>query len=418
MIDILILSNGPGEVTTWVRPVVAALVDRLGLDQIRISVVISPCSNAGGREAEIALAYPGVTRSQAAQHFWPFLLRGQTLDHWDWHPQGIVIFLGGDQFFPVLIGRRLGYATLIYGEWEARWLKWVDRFAVMNDRVLAKVPAKYHPKVQVVGDLMLEAGAEQRQSEVRAQGPRRIGLLPGSKAMKLQMGLPFCLATAEYLKQARPDLEFFLPVAPSITVEYLAQFADPAQNGRAIEIIKGCGATLESDDGLYLKTSNGLRIDLHTTFPAYDQLTASTLCLTTLGANTAELASLGVPMIVLTVLYELDVSWDGLPGLLTKIPGVGRLLSRGINWYFYHRDPHRKFAWPNIWAGREIVPELAGWISPEFVGQRVLDYLDHPEKLEQMREDLATVRGPLGAAEQMGAIVQEMIAQLQLNKTS
>jgi hypothetical protein len=410
MIDILILSNGPGEVTTWVRPVVAALVDRLGLDRIRISVVISPCSNAGGREAEIALAYPGVTRSQAAQHFWPFLLWGQTLDNWDWHPQGIVIFLGGDQVFPVLIGRHLGYATLIYVEWEARWLHWVDRFALMTDRVLAKIPAKYHPKVQVVGDLMLEAGS-QRQS--KAHGPRRIGLMPGSKTMKLKMGLPFCLATAEYLKQARPDLEFFIPVAPSITVEYLAQFADPAQNGRAIEVINGPSATLESDDGLYLKTSNGLRIDLYNTFPAYDQLTASTLCLTTLGANTAELASLSVPMIVLTVLQELDVSWDGLPGLLTRIPGVGRLLSKGINWYFYNRDPNRKFAWPNIWAGREIVPELAGWLSPEFVGRQVLDYLDHPEKLEQMRADLAIVRGPQGAAEKISAIVQEMAAQLE-----
>lgn len=411
MIDILILSNGPGEVTTWVRPVVAALVDRLGLDQIRISVVISPCSNAGGREAEIALAYPGVSRSQAAQHFWPFLLRGQTVDRWDWQPQGIVIFLGGDQVFPVLIGRRLGYATLIYAEWEARWLQWVDRFALMTDRVLAKIPTQYHPKVQVVGDLMLEAGSGQRQSETH--GPRRIGLMPGSKAMKLKMGLPFCLATAEYLKQARPDLEFFIPVAPSITVDYLAQFADPAQNGRAMEVIHSPTATLEADNGLYLETSNGLRIDLHTTYPAYDQLTASTLCLTTLGANTAELASLGVPMIVLTVLQELEVSWDGLPGLFARIPGVGRLLGRGITWYFYKRNPDRKFAWPNIWAGREIVPELAGWLSPEFVGQQVLNYLDHPEKLEQMRADLAIVRGPLGAAEKISEIVQEMAAQLE-----
>jgi hypothetical protein len=413
MLDILILSNGPGEVTTWVRPVVAALVKRLGQEHIRISVAISPCPNAGGREAEIALAYPGVARTQAAQHFWPFLLRGHTADNWDWYPQGIVIFLGGDQIFPVLIGRRLGYATLIYAEWEARWLPWIDRFAVMNERIKNTVADRYQSKITVVGDLMLEAGGAQRQSQDRAGLRRRIGLMPGSKAMKLQMGLPFCLTTAEYLHQAQPDLEFFIPVAPSITVEYLAQFADPEQNGRAIQTIDGCGATLESDDdGLYLKTTNGLRIDLHTNFPAYDQLISSTLCLTTLGANTAELASLGVPMIVLTVLYELNVSWDGLPGLLTRIPGVGRLLSRGINWYFYHRDPNRKFAWPNIWAGREIVPELAGWISPEYVGEKVLDYLDHPEKLEQMREDLAAVRGPSGAAEKIGAIVQEMIDQL------
>ena len=54
MFDILILSNGPGEVATWVRPVVAALRQRFAADQARISVVLSPDSNAGGREAEMA----------------------------------------------------------------------------------------------------------------------------------------------------------------------------------------------------------------------------------------------------------------------------------------------------------------------------------------------------------------------------
>jgi hypothetical protein len=114
MIDILILSNAPGEVTTWVRPVVAALRQRFSADQARISVVMSPCPNAGGREAEIALAYPAVDRAQAAQHFWNFLLWGKTAENWDWQTAGIVIFLGGDQVFPLAIGRRLGYKTLIY----------------------------------------------------------------------------------------------------------------------------------------------------------------------------------------------------------------------------------------------------------------------------------------------------------------
>jgi hypothetical protein len=130
MLDILILSNGPGEVTTWVRPVVAALRQRFNSEAARISVILSPCPNAGGREAEIALAYPGVDRAQAAEHFWSFLLQGRTADRWDWSKQGIVIFLGGDQIFPVLIGRRMGYRTLVYAEWEARWLPWIDRFAL------------------------------------------------------------------------------------------------------------------------------------------------------------------------------------------------------------------------------------------------------------------------------------------------
>ncbi|MGV0029477.1 lipid-A-disaccharide synthase, partial [Phormidesmis priestleyi ANT.L61.2] len=59
-VDILILSNGPGEVTTWVRPVVRALRQQLGDDHslVRISVILSPCPNATGKEAAIARSYP------------------------------------------------------------------------------------------------------------------------------------------------------------------------------------------------------------------------------------------------------------------------------------------------------------------------------------------------------------------------
>ena len=76
-LDILILSNGPGEVTTWVKPVVRALRRQMpDYNQVRISVVLSPCPNASGREAEIARSYPEVDRVQAAAYFFAFLTPG------------------------------------------------------------------------------------------------------------------------------------------------------------------------------------------------------------------------------------------------------------------------------------------------------------------------------------------------------
>jgi len=113
--DVVILANGPGEITTWVKPMVAALRAEVpNTDELRISVVLSPCPNATGREANIARQYPEVDRVQAAQHFWPFLLRGKTADNWEWRDRGVVLFLGGDQIYPVIIGRHLGYKTVIY----------------------------------------------------------------------------------------------------------------------------------------------------------------------------------------------------------------------------------------------------------------------------------------------------------------
>jgi hypothetical protein len=404
MLDILILSNAPGEVTTWVRPVVAALRQRLGSKEARISVVLSPCPNAGGREAEIALAYPGVDRAQAAPHFWNFLLWGKTADNWDWHPQGIVIFLGGDQIFPVAIGRRLKYKTLIYAEWEARWVPWIDRFAVMNDSAVQKVPTKYLDKISVVGDLMLEAGAQR----VEGASKNLIGLLPGSKAQKLQMGLPFILAIAEAVHKIRPELEFVIPVAPSVTVEYIAQFGDADYNS-IISTVGGTTAVLK--EGNCLETPGGLRVPLYTEFPAYEKLSQCILCLTTIGANTAELAALGVPMIVLLPIYQLDAmrSWDGIPGILARLPGIGSPIAKAINWLAFKQLNGRKFAWPNIWAGREIVPELVGRITVQEVADLVLDYLEYPEKLAAIRVSLSEVRGEAGAAQKIADMVQELI---------
>jgi lipid A disaccharide synthetase len=408
MLDILILSNAPGEIATWVRPVVQALRQEFDNEAARISVVLSPDSNAGGREAEIALSYPGVDRSQAAKHFWNFLLWGKTADHWDWQEQGIVIFLGGDQIFPVLIGKRLGYKTLIYGELAARWPKYIDRFAVMNDRVLATVPTQYQHKATIVGDLMLETGQTQLVSSPHPTP--LIGLLPGSKAQKLQMGLPFSLAIAEAIKKAKPDTEFIIPVAPAISIEYLAKFADSTQNS-VIELVQGSTATLVTGEQPYLQTAQGLKVALHQEFPAYDVLGQCTLCLTTIGANTAELAALGIPMVVLLPTYQLDAmrSWDGIPGILARLPGLGTPISKLINWITFKQLKGRKFAWPNIWAGREIVPELVGRITVAEVATLVIDLLDHPKKLAQIRTDLAQTRGTTGAAAQITMIVQEML---------
>ncbi|QMS91730.1 lipid-A-disaccharide synthase [Nostoc edaphicum CCNP1411] len=417
-VDILILSNGPGEVTTWVRPVVKALRQELGDDPslVRISVVLSPCSNASGKEAAIALSYPEVDRVQEAEHFWQFLLWGKTFENWDWRSRGVVVFLGGDQIFPVVIGKKLGYRTVVYAEWEARWHNWIDRFGVMKPKVAAKVPAKYAHKFTVVGDLMLEAG-ESLDSNSSLASPKTelIGLLPGSKAAKLSQGVPLTLSIAEYIHAKRPQTRFVIPVAPTLDLQTLASFADLKKNSIA-EIFGFGGASLiVPEDGrgkALLKTTTGLTVELWQENPAYNLLSQCCICLTTVGANTAELGALAIPMIVLLPTQQLDAmrSWDGLPGLLANLPGVGTPFANVINWLFL-RFVRRKglLAWPNIWAQEEIVPELMGKLQPQEIGEMVLDLLAHPEKLDNIRAKLRNIRGESGAAQKIAQIVGEEI---------
>ncbi len=409
-IDLIILSNGPGEVTTWVPPVVRALRARLGNDRerVRISVILSPCPNASGREVQIVESYPEVDRVQGAEHFIKFLVWGKTAENWDWRERGVVIFLGGDRFFTVVVGKRLGYKTVIYAEWEAQWYGLIDRFAVMNDRILAKVKPQYVDKFTVVGDLMVDNRVETTAKDPDNL-PALIGILPGSKAAKLGMGLPLMLAIAEYLHLAQPQLKFAIPVAPTIDIPTLARYADPAQNP-VIALVNGTTATLEQDGAhYYLQTAKGSIVELRT---EHDWLAECSLCLTTVGANTAELGGLGVPMIVLIALQQLDAmrAWDGALGILVNLPLVGTPIAKIVNTIAFRTLGDRKLAWPNIWAdGEEIVPELVGYLEAKNVAQVALDYLEHPEKLAAMRSRLQQVRGEAGAGDKIATIVQSLV---------
>jgi lipid-A-disaccharide synthase len=403
--DIVILSNGPGEVTTWVRPVVQALRELVGKEgsPVRISLVLSPCSHASGQEVAIARSYPEIDRVQGAEYFWQFLLWGKTVDNWDWRSHGVVVFLGGDQFFSVIIGKRLRYRTVVYAEWSARWYRFIDRFGVMKAKIRESVPQKYADKFFVVGDLMLSAAEKYSH-----QPQEMIGILPGSKSAKLTQGVPLNLAIAEYIHRRKPEIKFVLPVAPTLDLPTLASFADPQKNPY-VDIFGASPASLiipeNSADRASLVTETGLNVELYPENPAYELLSQCHICLTTVGANTAELGALGVPMIVLLPTQQLDAmrSWDGLPGLLANLPGVGTSLAKVINWWvFQHKG---LLAWPNIWAQSEIVPELAGKLVPSEVGEMVLDLLANPEKLGLIRAKLQEVRGEGGAASKFATLI-------------
>ncbi len=415
-VDILILANGPGEITTWVLPVVRQLRAKLGEDptQVRISLVLSPCPHATGKEAAIASKFSAIDRVQAAEHFFAFLFWGKTSENWDWRQKGMVIFLGGDQFYTVVIAKRLGYLSLVYAEWDARWDRFIDHFAVMKQAVIDKLPPQYRSKCTIVGDLMADVDRDQSLDRGDVE---LIGLLPGSKANKLIQGVPFTLAIAEYIHQQRPQTKFIIPVAPTIDIYTLAKYANPKENS-FVKQLGGVSAELiitnsELKERAFLQTLGGVKIELITKFPCYEILKKCRICLTTIGANTAQLGSLAVPMLVLLPSYQLDAmkSWDGLPGLLANLPLLGTNFAKLINWLAvqYTLKNKRLYAWPNIWAKREIVPELIGRLKAEDVGNMVLNYLKNPDTLAKMKTDLAQVRGDSGAAEKIAKIVNQQL---------
>lgn len=412
--DLVILTNGPGEITTWLYPLLQALPRVLpsgARENLRLSVLLSPCPHANGSERDLVARYGEVDRILPASEFFSFLLWGRTPENWQWSDRGLVVFLGGDQFYTVAIARRLGYGSLAYVEWEARWLSWINRFALAREGSLGRIPRQYRQKCRVVGDLMTDVHGV--DGKVPAPSRPQIALLPGSKSLKLALCLPLFLAIAEALAQERPELEFFIPLAPTLTPETLPRFADSAHHG-TIAATGGTTAQLKTvGDRHWLETARGVKIEIVTDFPAHGVLAQSQFAITTVGANTAQLGAIGVPMVVILPTHQPEMmrAWDGIPGILVNLPGVGTGLAKLINRHIVRRaiKNHRLFAWPNLWAKREIVPELLGEVRPQQVKQLILNYLDHPDRLTALKRELRSLSPHPHAATALAQMIADTL---------
>ncbi len=404
---IVLVSNGPGELSTWVRPLARRLHAELPLRPLQpnaalgLRLVLVPCPNATGREAAVASDWGLFGRVLPARHFWSLLLRPRR--HGPWPRRGVVVFLGGDQFWTVLLSARLGYRHLTYAEWVARWPRWNDRVALMGPEAAGRLAERWRGRAVQVGDLMADL-----QDSARSEAPLPPGdwvaLLPGSKRAKLQVGVPFLLDTADRLAQLRPGCRFLLPVAPTTTVAELLAWASPAN-----PIARHFGTGVPHREGKELVTAAGTPIRLIEAHPAHGPLSQCALALTTVGANTAELGALGVPMIVLVPTQHLQVmqAWDGWLGLVARLPGLRALVGVALTaWRLRHRG---FLAWPNISAGRAVVPERVGAITPAAIAAEAADWLEHPQRLAGMRDDLRSLRGRPGAVAALAALVRELL---------
>ena len=408
------MSNGPGELSTWVRPLALGLHRQWPLRPLAaapgaLHLVLVPCPNGTGREQRVAAdwgLFEGIT---PARRFWGLLLRP---GRWGpWPRRGVVVFLGGDQFWTVLLSARLGYRHLTYAEWLARWPRWNDRIAAMGPQAAERLAPRWRPRCTVVGDLMVDLG-ERARREAPLPAGEWVALLPGSKRAKLLVGVPFLLETADRLAALRPGCRFLLPLAPTTGLAELLQCAgatNPIARCYGSGVPRPLPSTLLESDGMALVTPAGTRIELARSAPAHGPLSQCALALTTVGANTAELAALGVPMLVLVPTQHPEVmrAWDGLAGGLARLPGLGMLLGRALTaWRLRRRT---LLALPNIHAGRQLVPERVGAISPAQIASESVDWLSRPERLEALRQDLRRLRGEGGAVAALVALVRELL---------
>ena len=371
-----------------------------------LRLVMVPCPNATGREHRVAQAWGLFNRVLPAPLFWRMLFRPRR--YGPWPQKGVVVFLGGDQFWTVLLSARLGYKHITYAEWVARWPRWNDRIAAMGPAAAMSLPVRWRGRCTVVGDLMADLSEAARRYAPLPAG-QWVALLPGSKRAKLRVGMPFLLDTADRLAALLPACRFLLPVAPTTSVEELLYYAS-SSNPIQRQYLKQA----PTQTSHILRTAAGTDILMMLEHPAHGSLSQCSLALTTVGANTAELGALGVPMIVLVPTQHLYVmqAWDGWMGLVARLPIFRHLL--GIVLTAWRMRQHGFLAWPNISAGRAVVPERVGAITPEQIANEASDWLAHPSRLAGMGDDLRSLRGKGGA---VGALAEMVCSLLPVVKT-
>ena len=194
---------------------------------------------------------------------------------------------------------------------------------------------------------------------VRQEG-RTVALLPGSRSNEIMHLLPDMLKAAAILKLRFPDIQYLLPVAPTLAHELVERYV--AESGLAVSIIDG---------------------------KVYDVLRASDAAIVTSGTATLETGLMAVPMVIVYRMSKLSYL-------------IGRL--------FIHV---KHIGLVNIVAGRTVVPELIqNDVTPEKMAGAIGSLLADQEKLRSVESDLMQVRAQLGAggaSERAASVARELI---------
>lgn len=210
-------------------------------------------------------------------------------------------------------------------------------------------------KVVYVGnpliDIIRESNPCSREdARARFQMPADVpvlGLLPGSRKKEIESLMTPMLGAARRVREALPDVRTLVPLAPTVSPEWVGD--------NAVQIVQG-------------DTYNAIR--------ACDAVIAAS------GTVTLEAAILGVPMVIV---YRLSPLTYWLARRLVRVKYMGL---------------------PNLLAEREICPELLqDEANPERMAEIALELLSNPQCQKMELERVTEMLGDGGAPERTAEVV-------------
>jgi lipid A disaccharide synthetase len=146
-----------------------------------------------------------------------------------------------------------------------------------------------------------------------------------------------------------------------------------------------------------LVTEQGTVINIIPPEFQYESYQISDVAITLPGTNTAELAVLGIPMVVLMPLNKPEkIPAEGFFGILSNIPIFGKYLKKALIKQALKRIKFVSI--PNQKLNRMIVPELIGNIHPVEAANTALNILEEPLSRRNISMNLKASMGSTGAS--------------------
>ena len=360
---ITILTNGPGELWGWVRPVVMELRKR----GHSVSLWILPCQFSSGHEREAAslLGVDKLEGPASASRIWQDIIHEKT---------DRIIQLGGDTLFGIRMSKHSKAPLTIYS--------YGPRKNIKGAKILTayEAQARNLSHVEAIGDLVKDSlkmditpSALASWNWPKIEGSPRILFLPGSRISIRIAALKWLREVHKHLKEKIPNVRVRTLFSQFMPKSELSYWEKAGLN----PFIIGAGVAMKEAD----------------------------FTLTQPGTNNFEMMHCGLPGLVTAPEEFLRfVPVSGVLGILANLPLIGLKLRKigamkAINrWGGF-------ISLPNRTAQRNILPELYGDVSPEDVAEEIRVWVNNKEALNETSRELLRMSGKSGAASRLCDIV-------------
>lgn len=387
--QIIITAIGPGEISSWLYPLARTLKENV--PQIRICVVLLPSIFQSGSETAVLKRMSEVDTYSTIRQSRQLIFRDILPPGFFRELEGCVFHLGGEPILSRLLAFRFKYPLFFYGEAP-------PRFRFLFEKIFLdscdQIPiARRSPKIQPVGSLMVDASRLHTEHSQRSKSDFfTVGLFPGSRFYQVKHMLPFLMRVAGLVSTKMTDARWMIAKSDYLSLEDLEEISSEIDRS----ILESDRAELEyTNSTSFLISEKGIRFEIDTSYAVMSQADV-VLCLP--GSNTAELASMGIPMIVLTPSQRPErLPIPGPAGYLDRLPFIGKYLKTVFVWLYWKRSKY--LAQPNRKAGKELVPEIVGKLTAKRVSDAFFDFIGQP--FQSLSAELRNIMGSGGASDRL-----------------